>query len=291
MLTTLERLRILSRLFTRPVFASLAVNKDWKRSVRFLEEYRLIEAGPPVPLRELFEGAWDEIRRGYRNEYVYKNEIASRLIFGRHSPRTAAMHVELPVGRSIVDIAIFNGTSTAYEVKTEFDSAKRLATQTADYAKVFEHVYVVTTPTLSSRYLEAVGETVGVYALSSSGSLSLVKEAGSNRQKLIKNTVFRCLRQHEYLSILKECADLEVNVPNGLVSNHCSALFEKLTEDEVHNSFIKAMRARKIGLQTAEFVTSLPPSLRALGYATPLSGRQQAHLAAVLDHKVGFVLT
>jgi hypothetical protein len=63
-----------------------------------------------LTLGQFFDVAFDKLFRSYRTEYVYKAAIANKLLFGKHSPRTAAMQVELPIGRSIVDIAIFNGT-------------------------------------------------------------------------------------------------------------------------------------------------------------------------------------
>ncbi|MCY1339096.1 hypothetical protein D9M69_249700 [compost metagenome] len=125
-LSSAERLRLLARMFTRPVFADIARSGNWQVALGFLAEHGLLTAAKGQPLASLFESAWLEIRRAYRNEFVYKTEIASRIVFGRHSPNTASLHVELPVGRSIVDVAVFNGTSTAYEIKTEFDTPRRL---------------------------------------------------------------------------------------------------------------------------------------------------------------------
>jgi hypothetical protein len=129
--TLTEKYRLLARMFTRPVFSAIAATGEWERGLGFLFRQRMLRHGPTQSVSDLFESAWKELRTFYRNEYVYKTELANRVVFGRHSPRTTALHVELPVARSIVDIAIFNGTSTAYEVKTEFDSARRLQTQTA----------------------------------------------------------------------------------------------------------------------------------------------------------------
>ncbi|MFC0130959.1 sce7726 family protein [Massilia eurypsychrophila] len=118
-------------------------------------------------LAEMFELAWESLSDSYRNEYVYKNELATRLIFKRHSPRTAGFQVELGVGRSIVDVAVANGTSTAYEIKTEFDSARRLASQTSDYLNVFDKVYVVTHPSHVARYEKELDSRVGLIVLAS----------------------------------------------------------------------------------------------------------------------------
>lgn len=290
MLTSTERFRVLSRLFTRPVLSSLAMSEDWQRAFSFLSRQGLLKRSTPLPLRDIFQRAWTEIRQNYRNEYVYKNEIASRLIFGRHSPKTAALHVELPIGRSIVDVAVFNGTSTAYEVKTEYDTTRRLATQTANYSKVFDRVYVVTHPECSLTYAQLVDSTVGVYALTPHGSLSLVKKASSNLGSLDKGTMFRCLQQAEYAEVFEDFLCADVPLPNGLIADRCAEIFEALPLDQANHLFINAMRKRKSGLQVAGFVSSVPYSLRALAYATPLSGRQKLRLTAALEQEVKVTL-
>ena len=108
--TLTEKYRLLARMFTRPVLSRIAATGEWERGLGFLIRERVLRHGPPQPVAELFESAWRVLRASYRNEYVYKAEIANRIVFGMHSPRTTALHVELPVARSIVDVAIFNGT-------------------------------------------------------------------------------------------------------------------------------------------------------------------------------------
>ncbi len=290
MLTNTERLRLLARLFTRPVFSSLAQRGKWQHSLAFLKNYGLLESSRPRPLSLLFDQAWEEIKIGYRNEYVYKNEIANRILFGRHRPHTASFHVEMPIGNSIVDVAVFNGTSTAYEVKTEYDSARRLETQTADYLKAFEHVYVVAHPSLAQDYCGVVREGVGVMALSQRGSLATIKKAKSNIQALHHRTIFRCLRREEYVSIIREASGQTIDLPNGLIADECNRVFGTLEIDLAHSLYVKALRERKIGLQNANFMSTLPTSLRAVGYATPLSERQRSAITDVLNECVPVAL-
>lgn len=285
-LSPTEKLRIFSRMFTRPAFASLASTGDWKRALSFLISHKLIRAASLQPLSSLYESAWSEMKSSYRNEYVYKTEISNRLVFGRHSPRTAALHIELPIGRSIVDVAVFNGTSTAYEVKTEFDSARRLQTQTDDYSKAFDRVYVVAHHEFAEKYASLVTREVGVLALSKGGSLSIIKEASSNVARLDRQTMFMCLRRTEYVPILELAFKISIDLPNGLISKRCRDLFCKLDPPEASQYFVNAMRARKIDLQTRNFVSTLPQSLRVLGYATPLSERQRSTMITVLNSKV-----
>lgn len=50
---------------------------------------------------------------------------------------------EMNIGGSRIDICRINGSSYAYEIKTEYDTFDRLETQMQDYLRTFEKVYVV----------------------------------------------------------------------------------------------------------------------------------------------------
>ncbi|AQR68242.1 hypothetical protein BZG29_07625 [Janthinobacterium sp. LM6] len=288
-MTTTQDLRMLAKVFTRPVFANLARTGNPHPVLDILAKHALISKNPlrPATLASAFEDGWEILAAGYRNEYVYKNELATRLVFKRHSPRTASFQVELGVGSSIVDVAIANGTSTAYEIKTEFDSSKRLKSQTADYLRVFDKVYVVTHPNHVERYERELDPKVGLIVLSPKHALSPLREARSNIENVEPRAVFRCLRRAEYLSATKELFGESPTLPNGVIAAYCEKLFLNLSPEEAHRVFVKALRARTTDKSTVDFISLLPPSLRALGYATPLSNRQRGTLTDLLSCPLG----
>ncbi|WP_244133341.1 sce7726 family protein [Burkholderia gladioli] len=277
-------------MFSRPVFADIAKTGDWLRSTSFLAKHELLVDSGTRTVSDLFESAWCELKKSYRNEYVYKAEVANRVIFGRHSPRTAALHVEMPVGSSIVDLAVFNGTSTAYEIKTEFDSAHRLQTQTRDYLKVFDKVFVVTHPAMAAAYAAVVDERVGVLSLSRTGSLSQFRDAESNSHTIDSKTVFRCLHRAEYVQAVEAATAKKLHYPNGLIGRKCEEIFTQFATKDVHETFVKSLRDRKTDLTTVNFVSQLPACMRVLGYATPLSGRQRATALSVLNEETSLAI-
>jgi hypothetical protein len=263
-MSSIDEHRLVARMFTRPVFAAIAQSGDWRTALAFLLRAGVVRNCQDATLGCLFESGWDLLRFGYRNEYVYKSEIANRIVFGRTSPRTTGIEIELPVGRSIVDLATFNGTSTAYEIKTEFDTSRRLMTQTRDYLKAFDRVFVVAHPSSASRFAALIDERVGVLALDLRGSLATVKQAVSNRCDVSVSSVFRCLRRVEYVLIAERIASKRMNYPNGLISRRCEEYFSTLSPAVAHDCFVEAMRRRKTDASTVSFVSQLPPSLRPL---------------------------
>jgi hypothetical protein len=217
---------------------------------------------------------------------VYKNELANRLVFKRHSPRTAGFQVELRVGSSIADVVVANGTTTAYEIKTEFDTSRRLSTQTSDYLKAFDKVYVVTHPAHISRYERELDPRVGLIVLSDRHSLTPYREASANLENIDPRTVFRCMRREEYLSAIEATLGAVPVMPNGLIGGHCEEIFRQLSAEQAHKCFVKALKSRTTHKSNVDFVSRLPSSLRALGYATPLSGRQRISVLDTLSKPV-----
>jgi len=276
--------RRIARTFTRPVFSQLAKSGN----LQPVKDILLGEICPNylesniITLADLFNVGWDSLVDNYRNEYIYKNELVNKFIFSRHSPRTASFHSEFNVGRSIVDVAVINGTSTAYEIKTEFDSSRRLKSQTEDYLKVFDNVYVVTHPNHVARYEKELDERVGIMTLSEKRSFAKYREPISNIDNINSRDVFRCLRRDEYLEAMRINFGETPNLPNGLISDHCEKFFSSLSSIEAHKIFIKCLKARTTHKKNVEFVTLLPRSLKALGYSTPTSTQQKKNLLEVL---------
>lgn len=287
MTTTLDSLRLLSRAYTRPMLTQLARTGDARAVTDLLLAHG--QVGDDVAglrLDDLFERGWSLLASRYRNEYVYKNELATRLVFKRHSPRTASFQVELRVGASIADVVVANGTTTAYEIKTEFDTARRLSSQTNDYLKAFDKVYVVTHPAHIGRYERELDPRVGLIVLSETRALTPYREASANAENVDPRTIFRCMRRDEYISAIESHIGAVPAMPNGLIGAYCETLFKQLTTGQAHSAFVKALKARTTDKSHVDFVSRLPSSLRALGYAMPLSGRQRTSLLDSLARPV-----
>lgn len=279
--TTTTQWRQLAQVFTR----SLVFTAAREGSARaFWEALRTagVRAPKDAPLGPVLDTCMSGLQRHYRCEYVYKAAVADRVVFGRHSPRTASLHVELPVGPSIVDLAVFNGTSTAYEIKTEFDSEKRLASQSSNYLKAFEQVYVVCHADMVDRCVRTASVDVGILTLNRRGQLTAVRPAVASRERMVVSTLFRLLRVAEYQSAIERLRGPQPEIPNGLRFAHYSRLWDTLSIDEAHSAVVAAMRSRTTQKPVSDFVAALPKSLRVLGYATPLSKPQRARILNIL---------
>lgn len=282
-MTPLDRSRLLARLFTRPVVERVARSGSAQDVKVKLTKLGVSAGTRGGSIADLLDAGLSELAGGYRCEYVYKAAIASRIVFGKHSPRTASLAIELNVAGSIVDAAVFNGTSTAYEIKTEFDSPSRLTTQTPAYLRAFDQVNLVTHPDLVSKYIDLVDPRVGIYALTKDNSLSLRRRAEPDIGRVEPRVVFRMLRRAEYMAAVVEHFGPQPQLANGLVDAHHERLFACLSSEDAHRILVRTMRARTTDAESAKFFRALPSSLRALGYATPLSASQRGRLLSALS--------
>lgn len=281
-----ERSRLISRFFSRPVVEDIARRGTARHVAKALTGLGVLPARSGAPIAELFDASLAVLGQKYRCEYVYKSAIASRIAFGRHSPRTSSLAIELGVAGSIVDAAIFKGTSTAYEIKTEYDSHRRLRTQTSAYLRAFDRVYVVTHPAAAERYASLVDDRVGILCLTGRGSLREVRSAVSDSSRIEPAIAFRMLRRQEYMDAVHEHFGLQPSMPNGRISQHYQAMFCRLTSMQAHGALVAAMRARATDRDAVRFIAALPASLRVLAYATPLSRPRRQRLLDALAEEL-----
>jgi len=186
-----------------------------------------------------------ELRKNYKCEYIYKNTLLDSLI-KEYGTKNSLIVNEFKVGSSVADMVLFNGTSKAYEIKTELDSNKRLKGQLSDYSKVFRESYIVTHESLIKKY-EEVHESVGIIALTeNNGKLSLKKiRPAIENEKMDVNILMRSIRTNEYKNIVKAFYGLLPNVNSFDMFETCKAMICQIPSKTLHELFITEIKRRK----------------------------------------------
>ena len=262
----------LASAFSTAVFKELAQSVpdiSARKRIALIAQYG--SAHSDASLGDAFENAYKLLLRDYRNEYVFKNGLVSKIIFGKYSPRTASALMELRMGRSWADVMVVNGTSTTYEIKTDLDQFGRLASQLADYTSRSEFVNVVTSDKRASNAESHLPPHVGVVALRKNGALVTLRQAKSNLDHMSAVDLYSMLRTQEALNILGDLTGYTADVPRGHLWKRLRELFAELPVRSAHAGAILQLRAR--GRTAAELSTTkgFPPSLRALAFSTELS--------------------
>ncbi|MFD4957879.1 sce7726 family protein [Microbacterium sp. NPDC058389] len=273
-----EYARDLSGVFTTASLRALAAPHPWEAGRRFSVLGDALQAN--IPLGAVLDEAFDTLKGTRRSEYVFKNEIVSRIVFGRHRPTSASAAVEFGVGISKADVVVVNGTTTVYEVKTDFDSFARLHTQLRDYSEFAEHVYVVVSARRGDAALEAAAEHVGVIALHASGRMQTLRPAEGGLERITREKLFQVLRAGERSDILAaECAH------NDGTTMGMREAFSRIPVPTLHAHVVRLLRRRFGGATSVVSDPGFPHSLRALAYGVSLSGSAQSRLLERLQER------
>ncbi|MCM1157987.1 MAG: sce7726 family protein [Bacteroidales bacterium] len=143
----------------------------------------------------------------------YPNEICIKANFIKQVLMKGKSHVtifELPVGSSRVDLCKINGTSVAYEIKTDLDNFNRLEKQIKDYNKIFEEVYIICSELNIDNIISVIPETCGVYSYKQTKSgryIFKIYRAAQKNAQLETTKQLQILRKTEFYQFFKISTD------------------------------------------------------------------------------------
>ena len=243
-------------------------------------------------VRDAFDAAFDLLKRkGVRHEYIYRSALVRRVLLGRHSLRTACVLNEFRVQDRKVDLGILNGTSTAYEIKSERDSLVRLRQQLQAYSEVFARSYVVTSDTHVIAVLDSVPSNVGVLTVNGRFRLSTVREATEAVDTLSVSSIFDCLRLEESKRVLDHFGLAVPDLPNTQL---CAALrdsFLQLSPRQAHVGMVTVLKATRSQNKLTGLLGQLPASLHSAALSVPLRKLDYGRLISALNTNLTEALT
>jgi hypothetical protein len=235
----------LSRIFTPLVLDKIAEKGSSKYLTEILDNSDLInKIDLSTPFGTFLNDVYHFLSDNYRNEYLYKNEITKELLLNRHSLDESWMLNEFRVGKCRADAVILNGTSTVYEIKSQFDSFKRLDDQIEAYRNVFDHIYVVTSEVQATLLSGQLPEFVGIISIADDNSIKELKPSISNKCNISPDILFSSLRKNEYLEVINKMFGYIPDVPNTQIFNECKTLFCQQKPDIIHDNTIEILKKR-----------------------------------------------
>jgi hypothetical protein len=191
-----DQIAAVSRLFSSAVVRELARKGRSPVFARLAAQSRLPDlVTGSAYVYDIFECAFALLKtEGLRDEYIYKAALTQKVLLGKHSLQTASMLNEFRVGDCKADLAILNGTSTVYEIKSERDSLTRLEKQVASYSKVFSRVYVIAGEQHIESVLRLIPADVGVLRLNQRYQISEVRVAEDRPDRTSAAAIFDAIR-------------------------------------------------------------------------------------------------
>lgn len=277
-----------SKIFSSSIFKELSETGESKKLSQILLEVGLLQnIDLKQNLATFFDESYKILSKKYKNEYVYKNTIIKKILLGRHSLNTAFLINECRVGSSKADSVIFNGTSTVYEIKSEYDSFSRLEQQLNDYKKAFEYINIVVPSSSVDKLKDYLKDDyIGIIRLNKNNTLSIIREAKSNKKYFDKSVIFDILNQNEYKAIVKKYFDNVPDVPNTKVYAEYKKYFEQLSIEIIHNEIVKNLKQRGNNKSLKEFIENIPDSLKVLALQTKLTNKAKENLLNLLKKDI-----
>lgn len=240
--TGLYKLRDLSSAFSRAAFTDVLNFNDYSHFNWLQSKYELRCSTYCDFLRKIYT----YLARNYRCEYVYKNELIKSLLKD-YGTRDTVYFSEFRVGRSIADMVMFNGESKAFEIKTEYDSVRRLDKQMMDYKRLFDKCFLVIPEDRLETYLNIVDPTTGIIVMNRNNNrlcLEEVKPACMNTILDVKS-LMSCLRMTEYMNIAISLGASLKNIPEYSLFKYCQDVISRAGVNEVRSFFLREMKKRR----------------------------------------------
>ncbi len=224
------------------------------------------------------------MKQNYRCEYVFKNEIIAELR-KHYAHRKSLVVNEFRVGNSIADLAFFNGESRAYEIKTGFDSPRRLEGQLNDYHRVFDKCYLVVEQSEVNDWKEYDAD-MGIIAFCHGprGGISMkeVRPAKVNAH-IDVDVLMTCLRAEEYETIAEQYAGAQLSESKCKHFEECKAVLKSMDNKLLHDAFLETIERRKSSFKLLEHA---PYELYQICLSMHLTGKQLDSITSSLNNKI-----
>lgn len=281
----LNKYRCYSSIFSSTSFAKLLKFDDYSFINAKIERYDLLKVGTHInTYYDYIQYVYNQLKKGYRNEYVYKNTFVNSLLLKKYGVRDTVAINEFRVGNSIADIVMFNGTSKAFEIKTEYDSNKRLSTQIADYSKLFKECYVITHESLTAKYLRENNQ-IGIIEFIERPKLVLMREVRKPKENktIDSETLMRSVRTSEYKNIIKKFYGELPKMNSFNMFDICKDMMKYIPMETLNQLFIDEIKKRK---SNTLIIDMFQEELRHLFFAMNLNEKTFKELDSKLNKQI-----
>lgn len=272
------RLRDLSSAFSRSAFVDVLNYNDYSHLNWLASKYDTLNC---TTYLELLKKSYSLISKYYRCEYVYKNELI-KLLLKKYGTRNSVYFSEFRVGNSIADMVMFNGESKAFEIKTEYDTFRRLDKQMEDYKRFFDKCYLVVPKDRLEEYSSINESTTGIIVMTQNNGRIFLEEVKSACQKehFEPDVLMSCLRTDEYKNIVLSLGISLDGVAGYDMYTFCCNVISHADPDKVHELFLREVKKRK---NNTSLLRKYPVSVRQMMLSLNLSEGKASKLLEQLN--------
>ena len=241
---SINQIRDFSSLFSRSEVIRLLKNDFASFDIK-LKRYNLVEKNKGNSYLNVLRKTYKVLEKNYPNEYILKNGLINQWLIDELGSSNSVIFNEFRIGNAIADLAMFNGVSKAFEIKTLLDKEYRLSNQLTEYKKVFNEIYIVVPKELLSKYI-CYDNTIGLIIYDSEiNKFEKIRESQINKE-IDLTVLMNILHTKEYKNIVK---DYYQDFPSMNAFNQfdiCKNLISKIPNEELNKLFIETIKKRNI---------------------------------------------
>lgn len=228
-------------------------NNDIKYSklVRRLNKY--IPVSENESIETVFNHLYNFLSANYRNDVIYKIEFLDAIEQFIDDVNDSFIVNEFKFGRNRVDLAVFNGKSIAFEIKSDIDRADNLKEQFEQYPQIFDYCYLITNKEKIDKFVNLIPENTGIILLDGKFNFSLHRKAKLN-EELSYAQLFRILRKDEYLDMMEIFFQNIPSVPNTRIFKECSTRLSEVEFEKFKHEFLNKIKSRGYSANVSELI-------------------------------------
>ncbi|AKK72091.1 hypothetical protein OK18_05095 [Chryseobacterium gallinarum] len=244
MLYHINQLRDFSSLFTRKEVKRW-LKEDFKSIDIKLERYNLLEKNKGNSYLKFLKETYKILEENYPNEYILKNEFLNKWLRSELGNKDSLIINEFRTGKAIADLAMFNGVSKAFEIKTILDKEYRLSNQLSEYKKIFNELYIIIPKIQITKYVN-YDDSIGIISYDSEvKEFELIRKAVKN-DEINSNTLIEILHTKEYLEIVYNYYGFLPEMTVFTQYDKCKNLLSKIPNSDLNTLFLKVIKKRKV---------------------------------------------
>lgn len=244
MIQSKNQFRDFSSLFTRSEVTRWLKNDFQSIDIK-LDRYNVLEKNKGKSYLKILKDTYKRLEKSYPNEYIVKNEFLNRFLKKELGNEDSIIYNELRIGKAIADLAMFNGISKVFEIKTVLDKEYRLSNQIQEYKKIFNEVYIIVPTIQLSKYIN-YDKNIGIIAYDNENrKFELIQKSVKNYE-IDKDVVMEVLHTKEYKQIVNEYFKELPEMNSFNQFQICKDLIKRIPNEDLNKLFLKTMKKRNI---------------------------------------------
>ncbi len=241
---TINQLRDYSSLFSRSEVNKWLKN-DFESIDIKLNRYNIYDKNKGKTYLSVLRKTYKFLEKHYPNEYILKNEFLNQWLQKELGTDNSIIFNEFRIGKAIADLAMFNGVSKVFEIKTILDKEYRLSNQIKEYKKIFNEVYIIVPSAFLSKYINYENNIGLITYDSSTKKFELIQKPERNFE-IDVDVIMEVLHSKEYIEITNNYYNELPKMNSFNQFEICKELISYIPIIELNNMFINTIKKRKI---------------------------------------------